>query len=102
MTKNQIEEQFIFSQSFHRTPGVRIQEITVRMQFKPRILKSFEPANQDQYQNMQQSMPRTPQDYNHTTHTARQTVTRLSTGEAARQDKPRAVLNEDLEGHRRD
>jgi hypothetical protein len=33
--KNQIKNQFISSQIFHRTPGGRVWEITVRGQFKP-------------------------------------------------------------------
>jgi hypothetical protein len=33
--KNRIEEQFISSQSFHRTPGERIWEITTKEQFEP-------------------------------------------------------------------
>jgi hypothetical protein len=47
--KNQIEEQFISSQAFHRTPGGHIQEITAGEQFEPRILESFDPATQELY-----------------------------------------------------
>jgi hypothetical protein len=39
--KNQIEEQFISSQAFHRTPGGCIREITAGERFEPRILESF-------------------------------------------------------------
>jgi hypothetical protein len=42
--KNWIEEQFISSQIFHRTLGGRVQEITVEVQFEPRILESFDPV----------------------------------------------------------
>jgi hypothetical protein len=49
-TKNQIKKQIISSQTFHRTPSGRVQETTVRKQFKPRILKSFDPVTQEQYQ----------------------------------------------------
>jgi hypothetical protein len=44
--KNQIEEQFISSQSFHRTLGERVREITVGKRFEPRILESFDPITQ--------------------------------------------------------
>jgi hypothetical protein len=33
--KNQIEEQFISSQVFQRTPGGRVQETTAGEQFEP-------------------------------------------------------------------
>jgi hypothetical protein len=42
--KNRIEEQFISSQAFHRTPGERVQKITAEEQFKPRALESFNPT----------------------------------------------------------
>jgi hypothetical protein len=45
--KNQIEEQFISSQAFHRTTGGRVQEITVGEQFEPRTLESFDLATQE-------------------------------------------------------
>jgi hypothetical protein len=45
--KNRIEEQFISSQAFHRTPGGRVQEITTGEQFEPRTLESFDPATQE-------------------------------------------------------
>jgi hypothetical protein len=44
--KNQIENQFISQQSFHRTPDGRVQKITVEEQFEPRILESFDPTTQ--------------------------------------------------------
>jgi hypothetical protein len=45
--KNWIEERFISSQAYHRTPGGRVREITAGEQFEPRILKSFDPATQE-------------------------------------------------------
>jgi hypothetical protein len=48
--KNQIEEQFISSQSFHRTPDGRVRKITVEVQFEPRNLESFDPVTQELYQ----------------------------------------------------
>jgi hypothetical protein len=45
--KNQLKKQFISSQAFHRTPGVRAQEITVGDRFEPRILESFDPVTQE-------------------------------------------------------
>jgi hypothetical protein len=48
--ENRIEKQFMSSQTFHRTPGGCVQEITVREQFKPRILESFNPATQELFQ----------------------------------------------------
>jgi hypothetical protein len=47
--KNRIEEQFISSQAFHRTPGGRVRETTVGEQFKPRILETFDPVTQEIY-----------------------------------------------------
>jgi hypothetical protein len=47
--KNRIEEQFISSQAFHRTPGGRAREITTGERFEPRILKSFTPVTQEIY-----------------------------------------------------
>jgi hypothetical protein len=47
--KNQIKNQFISSQAFHRTFGGRVREITVEEQFKPRTLKSFDPATQESH-----------------------------------------------------
>jgi hypothetical protein len=47
--KNWIEKQFIYSQTFHRTPGGRVQKTTAGERFKPRILESFDPVTQDQY-----------------------------------------------------
>jgi hypothetical protein len=45
------------SQTFHRTPGVRIRETTVKEQFGLGNLKLFEPAAQEIYQDedLQQS-----------------------------------------------
>jgi hypothetical protein len=37
------------SQVFHRTPGVRVREITVKKQFEPQILESFDPMTQEVY-----------------------------------------------------
>jgi hypothetical protein len=45
--KNWIKEQFMFSQVFHRTPGVCVQKITEGEQFKPRIIESFDPMTQE-------------------------------------------------------
>jgi hypothetical protein len=45
--KNRIEEQFIYSYAFHRTPGGRVGEITTTEQFEPRTLKSFDPVTQE-------------------------------------------------------
>jgi hypothetical protein len=39
--KNQIEDRFISSQVFHRTPGGHVREITAGAQLEPRILESF-------------------------------------------------------------
>jgi hypothetical protein len=39
--KNRIDEQFISSQLFYRTPGGRVQKITVKKRFKPRIIVCF-------------------------------------------------------------
>jgi hypothetical protein len=47
--KNRIEEQFISLQTFHRTPGGRVREITVREQFEPRILESFDTVTQESH-----------------------------------------------------
>jgi hypothetical protein len=33
--KNQLKKQFISSQAFHRTPGVRAREITAGDRFEP-------------------------------------------------------------------
>jgi hypothetical protein len=45
--KNQIEEQFISSQSFHRAPGGRIQKTTTGEQLKLENLDLFDPVAQD-------------------------------------------------------
>jgi hypothetical protein len=45
--KNWIEEQFISSQVFHRTPGGRVRKITTGEQFEPRTRESFDPATQE-------------------------------------------------------
>jgi hypothetical protein len=39
----------LYLESFHRTPGGRVQKITVREQFEPRTLKSFDPVPQELY-----------------------------------------------------
>jgi hypothetical protein len=57
--RNQTEKQFISSQAFHRTPGGRVQKITAGVQFKPRILESFDPATQEQYRFHPASNPHT-------------------------------------------
>jgi hypothetical protein len=50
--KNQIEEQFMSSQTFHRTLGERIRKITVKEQFEPQIIESFDPVTQELYQHL--------------------------------------------------
>jgi hypothetical protein len=45
--KNRIEEQFISSQTFQRTPGGRVRDITARVQFKVWNIKSFNPMTQE-------------------------------------------------------
>jgi hypothetical protein len=45
--KNRIEEQFISSQEFHRTPAGRGRETTVGEQIEQRTLESFDPVTQD-------------------------------------------------------
>jgi hypothetical protein len=47
--KNRLKKQFISFQAFHRTPGGRVQKITMEERFKPRILVSFDPVTQEQY-----------------------------------------------------
>jgi hypothetical protein len=47
--KIQIEEQFISSQVFHRTPGGRVRKTTVGERFEPRNLESFDPMTQELY-----------------------------------------------------
>jgi hypothetical protein len=42
-----IEEQFISSQAFHRTPGLRVREINVEVQFRLENLESFDPVTQE-------------------------------------------------------
>jgi hypothetical protein len=50
--KNWIEEQFISSQAFHRTPAGHIQKITAGERFEPRILESFDPITQELYRHL--------------------------------------------------
>jgi hypothetical protein len=50
--KNRIEEQFIFSQAFHGTPGGHVRETTTREQFEPRILESFDTVTQELHQQL--------------------------------------------------
>jgi hypothetical protein len=50
--KNQIEEHYISSQAFHRTPGVHVRETIIEEQFKPRILKIFAPMTQELYRDI--------------------------------------------------
>jgi hypothetical protein len=45
--KNRIEDHFISSQTFLRTPGGRVWKITVGEQFEPWILESFDPVTQE-------------------------------------------------------
>jgi hypothetical protein len=45
--KNQLEEHFISSQAFYRTPGGHVREIIVGEQFEPQILKLFNPVAQE-------------------------------------------------------
>jgi hypothetical protein len=47
--KNQIEEQFISSAAFLRTSGGHVREITAEVQFRLRIIESFDPATQERY-----------------------------------------------------
>jgi hypothetical protein len=47
--KNQIEEQFISSHVFHRTPGESVRETTAGEQFEPQNLESFDPVTQELY-----------------------------------------------------
>jgi hypothetical protein len=37
----------MFSHAFHRTPGGRVQEITVGERFEPKTLKSFDPTTKE-------------------------------------------------------
>jgi hypothetical protein len=55
--KNRIEEQFIFSQVFHRTPGGRIQETTAGERFEPQNLESFGPVTQEVYRLLSTMIP---------------------------------------------
>jgi hypothetical protein len=45
--KIRIEEQFISSQAFHRTPGGHVWETTVGERFEPRNLESFDLVTQE-------------------------------------------------------
>jgi hypothetical protein len=45
--ENRIEEQFISSYAFHRTPGGRVREIIAGVQFKVENLELFDPAAQE-------------------------------------------------------
>jgi hypothetical protein len=47
--KTRIEEQIMSSQTFHQTPGGRIQEITEGVQFGLENLESFDPVTQELY-----------------------------------------------------
>jgi hypothetical protein len=47
--KNSTQKQFISSQSFHRTPGGRVQKTTAGERFRPQILETFRPVTQEQY-----------------------------------------------------
>jgi hypothetical protein len=48
--KNQLEEQFITSQVFHRTPGGHVQKITVGEKIEPQILELFNLVAQESNQ----------------------------------------------------
>jgi predicted component of type VI protein secretion system len=50
--KNQIAEQYISLQTFHRTAGRHVKEIIVEEQFEPRILESFDPTTQELYRHL--------------------------------------------------
>jgi hypothetical protein len=50
--KNQLKSLFMSSQTFHRTPGGRIQEITAGEQFEPRILECFDLVTQELYRHL--------------------------------------------------
>jgi hypothetical protein len=45
--KDRLEKQFISSQSFHRTTGGRVREITAGERFEPQTLESFDPLTQE-------------------------------------------------------
>jgi hypothetical protein len=47
--ENQIKNRFISSQTFHRTTGGRVREITVGERFEPRNLESFDSVTQELY-----------------------------------------------------
>jgi hypothetical protein len=47
--RNRIEEQFISSHAFHRTPDGHIQKIIAEERFESRILESFDPVTQELY-----------------------------------------------------
>jgi hypothetical protein len=55
--KNQIEEQFISSQVFHRTSGGRFQETTAEERFEPQNLESFGPVTQELYRLLPAMIP---------------------------------------------
>jgi hypothetical protein len=55
--KNQIEEQFMSSQAFHRTSGGCIQKITAGVQFEPRNIESFDPVTQEKYRFIPTTIP---------------------------------------------
>jgi hypothetical protein len=45
--KNRLKKQYMPSEAFHRTSGGHVREITVRVQFEPLNLESFDPVTQD-------------------------------------------------------
>jgi hypothetical protein len=45
--KNQIKEQYLSSQAFHRTPSGRVRQITARVRFELQNLESFDPVTQE-------------------------------------------------------
>jgi hypothetical protein len=48
--KNQVKEQFIFSQAFHQTPDERVRKNTTGEQLRPENLKLFDPVAQARHQ----------------------------------------------------
>jgi hypothetical protein len=44
--ENWIKKQFLSSQAFHQTPGMRVQETTLKERFRPRILETFDAVAQ--------------------------------------------------------
>jgi hypothetical protein len=55
--KNRLKEQFISSQIFHRTLGVRVRKITVGEQFEPQIIEPFDLVTQELYRLLTATIP---------------------------------------------